>query len=152
MPIDPLLFRKKHQEELAAESAGIETPASLPVPASGGDVPTSMETHQAQLNKLDELIQSESGINSFNMDTVRSYVRTIMTDLKNQPELDAIWIDRDVHNILHFIRTVKDSATMVKVEKKAKKAEKNAKKVRFKINFNEGDMPSGLKDLSNFKA
>lgn len=163
MPIDPLLFRKKHQEEaegkpiLPLEVAQDENEGTLngvPAPADpsfdSSDGPKDGNVFKQQLDQLDQLIQDENGINSFNMDFVRGYVRLIMTDLKSQPDLDAILIDRDVHNILHFIRTVKDSAVMEKSVKKEKRAVKSAKKPRIKISL--GDMPAGLQDLSNLKV
>lgn len=107
---------------------------------------------QERLNHLDTLIQADLKISAFSFDLVKSHVRQIMIDLKEQPELDSCLIDRDVHNILRFIRSVKDTALETHVVKKTKK-EAKAKKGGvgdFKIDLM--SLPMNLKALGNLKT
>lgn len=83
------------------------------------------------LDQLDELIKAEHGLSAFNIDMVRGYVKQIMVDLQMQPDLDAILIDRDVHNVLMFIRHVKDQAVESRTATATKKATKVAKAGRL---------------------
>ena len=80
-----------------------------------------------RLEKLDRLIQVDTNLSSYTIDAARNHVKQIMIDLKEQPELDSCLIDRDVHNILRFIRSVKDTAIQEKAVVKVKKAAKAGK-------------------------
>lgn len=151
MPIDPRLFKKAHTEDTSAKNDS---------PSEGDDGkiqfgetgPKEGMGFQEMLDTLDNLIVKESGINSFNIDLVRGFVRQIMTDLKTTPEYDAMLIDRDVHNVLAFIQHVKNDAVTVKVTKKEKK-EVKAKKGRIVgLKFGASDLPSGLADLAKLKS
>lgn len=90
------------------------------------------QSFKHRLDELDKLVSSQLGINAFTIDAVRGHVKQIMMDLTTQPELEAILIDRDVHNVLRFIRHVKDdaSATRVVVKEKKAVAAKKAKKIK----------------------
>lgn len=121
---------------------------------------------KATLDKLDALVQSELGISPYTIDVIRGHVKQIMLDLVTQPELDSILIDRDVHNVLAFIRHVKVDAVEARESTKTKKVAKAAKDSKFK-NFDldltalsaalGGDgggnngLPKSLEDLSKLK-
>lgn len=90
---------------------------------------------QDLLNRFDSLLERDNGVSMMNIDLCRSYVKRIMVDLKEHPEYDGLIIDRDVHNVIKFIRSIKESAAQTVIEKKAKAektaATKAAKKNRF---------------------
>ena len=107
---------------------------------------------QERLDLLDSLIQADLKISKFSFDSVRMHVRQIMIDLKEQPELDSCLIDRDVHNILRFIRTVKDTALETHVVKKVKKETKAKKGGVGDFRISLGSLPVNLKALSQLKT
>lgn len=84
------------------------------------------------LDNFDQLINSEFGIHAITQDKIRGYVKEVMQTLQTEPELDAILIDRDVHNILFYIRSTKDKAIETRAVAKEKKAVKAKKAGRFK--------------------
>lgn len=119
-----------------------ETPLSDSIPSA------TPLTHKAVdfkklLDDLDAIVSSELGIQKLTIDTTRQHVKQIMLDLVTQPELDAFIIDRDVHNILSFIRFVKDDAVVVKVEQKERKAKTTEKQKKINAKFGDFklDMP-----------
>src|SRR5690606_40432430 len=62
------------------------------------------------------------------IDTVRSYVRVIFQELKENPELDSILIDKDIRNVMMFIRETRETALATQNQTKEKKAKASAKK------------------------
>jgi len=84
------------------------------------------------LDNFDSLINSEFGIHPITQDKIRGFVKEVMKTLQTEPELDAILIDRDVHNILHYIRSTKDQAVASRAVTKEKKAVRAKKAGRFK--------------------
>lgn len=80
------------------------------------------------LDRLDEVITSQLGISKLTIDSIRGYVKQIMMDLQTQPDLDALLIDRDTHNVLKFIRYVKDDAVIARGQIQDKKTAKAKKK------------------------
>lgn len=111
---------------------------------------------QELLNRFDAVLARDSGIDDFNIDLCRNYVRRIYTDLQNQPELDGLLIDRDVANVIHFIRATKAKAMEVGLEKQTKSENKKAKakpKNRFGdavLNLDFNGVAKTLEDLSDF--
>lgn len=115
-----------------------------------------------RLDMLDSLVSSELGISPYTIDVIRSHVKHIMMDLVTQPELDSILIDRDVHNVLAFIRHVKvdaaEARTVTKVKKETK-VKKDSKFRNFDIDFTalsnaltgSSGIPKSLTDLSKLK-
>ena len=115
---------------------------------------------QELLNRFDNLLIRDGQIDLSNIDTCRAYVKKIMVDLKENPEYDNLIIDRDVRNVIMFIRSVKDTAIQELNTKKEKgtkrKANAAAKKVsRFgdvgTLDLNALDTPLSLEDFSNFE-
>ena len=90
------------------------------------------------LDSFDAAMVRDKGITDFNLDLSRAYVKRIMVDLKENPEFDGLMIDRDVHNIMTFIRAVHERARIGVVEKKEKAATKT-KKVPASKRFNLDD-------------
>lgn len=88
---------------------------------------------QELTNNFDELLAKSAGVTMVNVDTARAYVKRIMTDLKEHPEYDGLLIDRDVHNVIKFIRSLKETA-MDTVEVKRDKAAKSESRAKGKKN------------------
>lgn len=113
------------------------------------------EKIQAMLKKLDEMISSETGIEDIKMQLARGLVRDIMIDLKEQPELDSLIIDRDVHNIMYFIQHVKLQAVAANQgtkERKVKKEAKTARSSAFAEAMKNVPLPTGLTGLGDLKS
>jgi hypothetical protein len=82
---------------------------------------------RGRLAKLDSLIADDLGLTITTIDSARNYVKEIMIQLKEEPELDSILIDRDVHNIIAVIRHIRiDAAAAMATGKE--KSEKRVKK------------------------
>jgi len=106
-------------------------PPTLPVAvdnASNSPVSHTPESLKSRLDSLDAIISSELGISTLTLDAIRAHVMEIMVTLKGQPELDSILIDRDVHNVLAFIRNVRVDAIESRAATKVKAAKAVAKK------------------------
>ena len=113
------------------------------------------EKFEDVLKKFDELMIRDQGVNDLNVGHLRDYVKRIFVELKENPEYDGLIIDRDVHNIIKFMRAVKGQAQELAVDKKAKAAKKeasSAKKNRFAAIAGNldigGQMPKTIQDMS----
>lgn len=90
-----------------------------------------------RIARLDALISAETGLNITTIDQARGYVKDIMIALRDEPGLDALLIDRDVHNILAVMRNIRfDAAAAMaagaaKSEKRATKKSEKEKKLAF---------------------
>lgn len=105
-----------------------------------------------RLAALDELCQTESGITPLIHDTVKSHVRAIMVDLRENPEMRGLLLDQDMHNIMMFIQsstTIQDT----KIEKVAVKREKTKKTAQISASFDDAfamiDNVPSLESLGN---
>jgi hypothetical protein len=81
--------------------------------------------------RFDDMIVRDGGIGLINIDLGRAYVKKIMVMLKENPEFDGMIIDRDVHNVMAFVRKTREAAIdtiNVKVEKATKAAKNKAAK------------------------
>lgn len=114
---------------------------------------------QERLNELDRLVNSQMGISLATIDTIRGHVMQIMIDLKQQPELDSCLIDRDVHNVLAYVRHTHVSARQ-ELESSVKKKEVRAAKKgkgRFDVDLLDGpgsmfDSPNSLEELGDIET
>jgi hypothetical protein len=88
------------------------------------------ENFQDVVDKFDALLSRDNAINEMNIGHLRNYVQRIFVDLKNNPEYDGMIIDRDVHNIIKFMRAVKSEAQDLAIDKKEKKAKADSNKVK----------------------
>ncbi len=59
---------------------------------------------------------------------IRNYVQTLMVTLKSRPEFDSVIIDKDVRNVMKFIRATRQEALELRDVKTEKKATRSAKK------------------------
>lgn len=108
------------------------------------------------LDRFDTLLKRDTGINDFNIDMIRAYVKRIMMDLREHPEYDGLVIDRDVRNVIAFIRSTKEKAIEAASEKKEKSEKKKANAGKSKNRF--GDVggfidfgptgPGGIAELA----
>lgn len=81
------------------------------------------------LDDFDAMIAaSNGGISELQIDGARKYVSEIMMELKQNPDYDSILIDRDVHNVMLFVRASRQYATASFVTQKKKSAERAEKK------------------------
>lgn len=108
---------------------------------------------QARLDDLSRLIEMDQNIGPTVADAVKSHVKQIFIDLKTQPELDSCLIDRDVHNILAFIRSTKGEAleTRVKTVEKREKAASKKTKTRFSFEGLKNPGGDGKFNLTSMK-
>lgn len=109
---------------------------NLPAPAVDGATAFKME-----LDQLDSLLFRDipDQINPVNYDGVRNTVKRIMADLKANPAYDQLMIDRDVHNIIAFIRATRRSAVDTNLVRAAKAEVKASSKSRRNVTFNIAD-------------
>lgn len=98
---------------------------------SDGDLPdpNSGERFKFTLDLLDaKLTEVHGRLDQFNIDTIRSIVSRIMIDLKEHPDYDGLYLgDRDVHNIMAFMYSVREQAMESNVKKVVKAEVKSAK-------------------------
>ena len=104
------------------------------------------------LDDFDSLIAAaDGGIGQLQIDTARKYVSEIMMELKKNPDYDAILIDRDVHNVMLFVRASRENAVADFVTQKKKAAERADKKaakmgtMQFDMSILSGDAPASNK-------
>lgn len=167
MGLDPLLFKGKIKTAAVPAKQEVIPPAKanplmamhkqdvseaeivseqVEIAQTGVEKAEGPMNFQDRLNELDRLIQLDAKIGEFTFDAVRGHVKQVMIDLKTQPELDSCLIDRDVHNIIAFIRSVKQDATKVIETTKVKRVAKS-KKGKPSFDFDLSKMPAGLGGL-----
>lgn len=93
---------------------------------SGEDVRTVCD-------KLDAAIESNPKLVGPSLIEVRGYVQRLMVTLKERPEFDSFVIDKDVRNIMRFIRSTREEALSMREVKTVKKATRAAKKEQNQI-------------------
>lgn len=103
------------------------------------------------LDNLDKAMSTQFGVDMVTIDTIRGFIKEVFQDLQREPELDALLIDRDVHNIIKFIRSVKGMAIEAQVEKKVKTKVKTDKKLAQEKLFASIKIPKlpGMPDFSD---
>lgn len=110
---------------------------------------SAAELFKLRLASLAELCETESGITSLVHDSVKAHVAGIMIDLRDNPEMRGLLLDRDMHNLMMFIQ----SSTTVqqnKVEKTQTKRAMTQKKAALASAFDTGfDMLDNVPSLSS---
>lgn len=107
------------------------------------------------LDSFDKFFAGDTGISEFNLAPARDFVERIFIDLRTDPSLDGLMLDKDVANVIEWVSKVKGEALAAGVEKK-EKAAKKAAQPKAKNRF--GDlgtidltvMPKSLQDMSDF--
>lgn len=144
---------------VAAQPAAVE-PVIQPTPANFEMEPLPVLVVEAapdigfkdRLDELDRLCMSEFGVSKLTVDAIRGHVMVIMKTLQTEPELDNILIDRDVHNILTFIRFVKNEAVASRESTQAKKETKAKKALKLGGFTMDAFVPLSLEGLGNLKT
>jgi len=79
---------------------------------------------------LDAMMESENAatLQGPKLIDIRNYVQTLMITLKARPEFDSVIIDKDVRNVMKFIRATREEALALREVKVVKKATRSAKK------------------------
>lgn len=108
----------------------------------------SPEGFQAMLDKLDGLIIAGEGVNPLTLDTCRHYVADIYNELRANPNLDPIFKDRDMHNVMMVVQRSTIQATKVIQEKKATSEKRAAKKSATNIDWGFSDFGDVNKDAT----
>lgn len=108
------------------------------------------------LDSFDKFFAADTGISEFNLQPARDFVERIFQDLRVDPSLDGLMLDKDVANVIEWVRKVKGEALAAGVNKK-EKAQKAKEKTKPKDRFGElggslnmAILPDSLKDMSDF--
>ena len=104
-----------------------ETVAEAEVPTDG---PAGF---QHILDSLDALCRDAAGITPLVHDSVKQHVRKVMEELRVNPEMRGLIIDRDVHNIMMFVQASTRRADVKFVEQATRKEKKSNKKIQASI-------------------
>lgn len=94
---------------------------------SESEVRGTPEGFQAKLDKLDRIVAA--GISPLTIDSTRHYVKDIFIELRDYPQFDPIFKDRDMHNLMTFMQQTTIQAKELITEKKTKGDSKKAKAV-----------------------
>lgn len=82
-------------------------------------------------DRIDKLIEGNPTLVGPSLADLRNYVQQLMITLKSRPEFDGVVLDKDVRNVMIFIRKTREEALglrEVKVVKKVAKATNKEKK------------------------
>ncbi len=83
-------------------------------------------------DRVDQMIESNEALSGPPLIELRGYVQRLMITLKERPEFDSIVIDKDIRNVMRFIRATREETLAlreVKTERKAKREANKAVKV-----------------------
>lgn len=113
---------------------------------------------QDVLDRFDSMMLRDQGAIDFDLPHLRNYVQRIMVDLKENPEYVGMFVDRDAHNVIKWMRRVKGQALEIaheKVDKASKKSTKPKASQRFDMDLGNLDLmaskpkPKSIQDLSS---
>lgn len=88
----------------------------------------SKENVRALCDKIDSLIVGDAMVSGPSLAILRNSVMTLMMTLKSRPEFDSVIIDKDIHNVMKWIRSTRQESLDLREIKTTKKAVKAAKK------------------------
>lgn len=80
------------------------------------------------LDEIDALMGEDGRLEGLYLDQTRKYIKRLMVTLKEHEEFASVLIDKDVHNIMRFVRNVRGEALSLKAVKAEKKATREVKK------------------------
>lgn len=91
---------------------------------------TSGESVRDLCDRLDAMIGERAApdLQGPSLFEIRNYVQTLMITLKSRPEFDSVIIDKDVRNVMKFIRATRQEAIELRDVKVVKKATRAVKK------------------------
>lgn len=102
------------------------------------------------LDAFDRILIATGGIDKLNLDEIRGRVRACMIDLKANPEYMDLVIDKDVHNIMKFMReSVKYAGESFTAKQVAKAKKETKKKIAAEIDFSALNLDIDLDELAN---
>lgn len=149
-PSAPAGESPKVPDVFALAQTGQALSPTLPVPTviepeEDVEIESGPEGMRVKLDRLDKMIIANSGIDQMSVDTARKYVQDIMIELKTHPEYMGVLVDKDIHNVMTFVRESMNLAQKTFQEvanKRQTKAIKDSKKPQTKFDL------SGLGDMS----
>jgi hypothetical protein len=120
-----------------AKAGAPEPPVPTVIEVDEVEIESSPEGMRAKLDRLDRLIIAGSGVDQTSIDTARNYVQDIMIELKTHPEYSGVLVDKDVHNVMSFVRASMNLAqkTFTEVANKRTAKEMKPKKTNTKFDF-----------------
>lgn len=91
---------------------------------------TAPESVRELCDRLDAMIGDKAApdLQGPSLIEIRNYVQTLMITLKSRPEFDSVIIDKDVRNVMKFIRATRQEALELRDIKTVKKATRSVKK------------------------
>lgn len=110
----------QHQRESNLNVKAEQRTAKL-VLASGEEV-------KSVCDKLDSIIGNNPNLVGPPLIEARGYVQRLMVTLKERPEFDSFVIDKDVRNIMRFIRSTREESLAMREVKTVKKVQRQVKK------------------------
>lgn len=106
---------------------------ATPIPVPKVDDPLKIEWSDGpagvreRLDAIDQIIGGASEVSTLAIDTVRGYVAEIMKMLKSNPAYDSILVDKDMHNVMLFVRS---SVTLAKSGFETKSTKRTVKELK----------------------
>jgi hypothetical protein len=79
-------------------------------------------------DRIDSLIEGNDALAGPALIETRNYVQQLMITLKSRPEFDSVLIDKDVRNVMKFIRATRHETLELREIKTVKKATRAANK------------------------
>jgi hypothetical protein len=98
----------------------------------------SKEDVRALCDRVDAMIESNEQLAGPRLGELRMYVQQLSVTLKERPEFDGVIIDKDIRNIIKFIRATREETLLlrdIKIEKKTTRAAKKEKQLTLDKNF-----------------
>lgn len=89
---------------------------------------TTGEEVRALCDRVDELIESNDQLAGPPLFELRNHVQRLMVTLKERPEFDGIVLDKDIRNVMKFIRATREEALQLREIKTEKKSVRAVKK------------------------
>lgn len=104
---------------------------------------------RATCDRVDALIKANPNLVGPPLFELRKHVKRLMITLKQRPEFDGVVLADDIHNVMRFIRSVREEALSLREVKVAKKSTREAKKTGTTIALgSESDMAKAFKAIT----
>lgn len=111
--LDTESFEAKTQRETNTNVAAAQFGAKL--------VLESAESVTELCERIDRLIVGNENLVGPSLGETRNYVQQLMITLKSRPEFDSVVLDKDVKNVMRFIRATREEALALREIKTVKK-------------------------------
>lgn len=122
--------------------AGIDTTSLTPATQPKTQLASKVEARTEQLilesgksvrelcDQVDHVMAEDKQLSMADYATIRGYVMQLMITLKSRPEFESLLIDKDVRNVMRFLRATREEAMALRDVKTEKKATRGVKKER----------------------